>query len=388
MENILSEMEATLGASALSRNLTSLRLPIVTGTEPATSTAIQVLDILNTLYMPLVIYMGLVGNILSFVTFFFTHLKSRTSSLYMGSLAISDSGYLCVLSFVWLNERGINVYQQGWCQLLVFLSSAFGCWSVWLTVSFTAERFVAVRYPLWRLQMASKLRPKVTIMLTALFSFAFNSYLLLFVGVNDTDHGSPECSLNSDYENALYYINILDTIITLIVPFVLITVMNFMIARAIYLFYARYKQQRNICRPGHSSKDSLDASPTKPDVSNSSSTVAHATQISVTRMLLLVSTVFILLNLPSYVIRIYVFVLSLSDSITGSEPYVLQRYFMLLYYTNFAINFVLYNASSRMFRVTLCDYVQNRWSAIRDTLGTWKSNLTHSSTSQNEDIII
>ncbi|CAN7939303.1 unnamed protein product, partial [Ixodes hexagonus] len=73
------------------------------------STAIQVLDLLNSVYMPVVIYLGLVGNLLSLVTFLFTHLKLRTSSLYMGSLAISDSGFLFVLSFAWLNEQGFNV---------------------------------------------------------------------------------------------------------------------------------------------------------------------------------------------------------------------------------------------------------------------------------------
>lgn len=87
----------------------SRRGPAAVGMSPA----VQMLDLLNTLYMPLVIYLGLVGNILSLIAFLFTHLKSRTSSLYMGSLAISDSGFLFVLSFAWLNERGVHVSEKG-----------------------------------------------------------------------------------------------------------------------------------------------------------------------------------------------------------------------------------------------------------------------------------
>ncbi|CAN8023125.1 unnamed protein product, partial [Ixodes persulcatus] len=49
----------------------------------------------------------------------------------------------------------------------------------------------------------------------------------------------------------MYYITIIDTVLTLIVPFLLLTVMNFMIARSIYLFYGRYRQQRAFCREGH-----------------------------------------------------------------------------------------------------------------------------------------
>ncbi|CAN7994629.1 unnamed protein product, partial [Ixodes pacificus] len=49
----------------------------------------------------------------------------------------------------------------------------------------------------------------------------------------------------------MYYITIIDTVVTLIVPFLLLTVMNSMIARSIYLFYARYRQQRAFCREGY-----------------------------------------------------------------------------------------------------------------------------------------
>ncbi|XP_077529613.1 uncharacterized protein LOC144142057 [Haemaphysalis longicornis] len=366
------------------------------------SVAIYILDLLNAAYMPIVIYFGLIGNVLSLLTFLFTYLRNRTSSLYLGALAASDSGFLIVLSFAWLSERGINVYQQGLCQLLVFLSSAFSCWSVWLTVSFTAERFVAVRYPLWKLQTSSaKIRPRVVIGATALMSAVFNAHLLLFVGVNDGEF--PECNLHAEYENVLYYLNILDTVLTFIVPFALIAFMNFMIGRSIYLFYARYKLQRSTS--GHSSDDKKSFATTSSKNQNatvvsvdgtttatSGGGIPHATQISVTRMLLLVSTVFMLLNLPSYAMRIYVFVLSLRHSETdvalNSLPFVLQRYFMLLYYTNFAINFVLYNASSRMFRIALCDYVRGRWIALRESIGAMRSSLGRSSTSQNEDIVI
>ncbi|KAH6924648.1 hypothetical protein HPB50_021789 [Hyalomma asiaticum] len=366
------------------------------------SVAIQVLDFLNVAYMPIVIYMGLIGNILSLVTFLFTKLRSRTSSLYMGSLAVSDSGFLIMLSFAWLHERGINVYQHGLCVVTVFFTAVFSCWSVWLTVSFTAERFVAVRYPLWKLQTSSpNRRPRLVIGATAFLSLALNAPLLLFVRVGDGEYS--DCGLHPEYESALYYLNIVDTVITFIVPFLLITFMNFMIGRAIYLFYLRYKKQRGPsdiqmeCRDfaSSTSRRNGDTVVSKDGTitATSGGGIAHATQISVTRMLLLVSTVFIILNLPSYVMRIYVFLLSLGHSelpatAHNSLPYVLQRYFMILYYTNFAINFVLYNASSRMFRVTLCEYMQGRWLALRESMAGMRSSLGRPSTSQQEDIII
>ncbi|KAK8761383.1 hypothetical protein V5799_027350 [Amblyomma americanum] len=274
----------------------------------------------------------------------------------------------------------MQVYRPGLCQLLVFLSSAFACWSVWLTVSYTAERLVAVRRPLWRLQLGSAklLRPRYVVLATALFSFCFNAPLVFFVRVHSGPDEVAECSLAPEYENALYYMNILDTVLTLIVPFFLITTMNAMIGRSVYLFYARYRRQRMGCdgsRPlGETSGPPASRKSAEGNTENhtaptaiSGGGMAHSTQIGVTRMLLVVSTAFVLLNFPSYVMRIYVFALSIGgvDGSTGSLPYVLQRYFMLLYYTNFAINFVLYNASSHMFRVALREYLSSRLKTLR-----------------------
>ncbi|KAH7986759.1 hypothetical protein HPB52_024740 [Rhipicephalus sanguineus] len=320
------------------QNMPSRRQRVGAASPSHPSVAIQVLDFLNAVYMPAVIYLGLVGNVLSLITFLLTKLKNRASSLYMGALAISDSGFLIILSFAWLNERGINVYQHGLCLVTVFFTSVFSCWSVWLTVSFTAERFVAVRYPLWKLQTSSpSRRPRLVIGTTAILSLALNAPLLLFVRVGDGEYS--DCSLHPEYESRLNG----NTVI---------------------------------------SKDGT-------ITATSGGGIAHATQISVTRMLLLVSTVFMLLNLPSYVMRIYVFLLSLGhsdlpDAKHSSLPYVLQRYFMLLYYTNFAINFVLYNASSRMFRSTLCEYMQGRWHALRESMAGIRSSLGRSSTSQTK----
>ncbi|KAH9379871.1 hypothetical protein HPB48_006113 [Haemaphysalis longicornis] len=62
-------------------------------------------------------------------------------------------------------------------------------------------------------------------------------------------HGHPAVSYF--IYSILYYLNIVDTVLTFIVPFALIAAMNFMIGRSIYLFYARYRLQRRAS--GHNS---------------------------------------------------------------------------------------------------------------------------------------
>ncbi|KAG7197920.1 hypothetical protein KM043_016157 [Ampulex compressa] len=84
--------------------------------------------------------------------------------------------------------------------------------------------------------------------------------------------------------------------------------------------------------------------------SSSRNLVSTRSQQSITKMLLLISTVFILLNLPSYVIRLCVFFFTLARKDTPALLWCLQQFFMLLYYTNFSINFLLYAMCGITFR--------------------------------------
>ncbi|XP_042223642.1 uncharacterized protein LOC121867686 [Homarus americanus] len=67
-------------------------------------------------------------------------------------------------------------------------------------------------------------------------------------------------------------------------------------------------------------------------------------------MLLIISTVFILLNLPSYVMRAYGFFWCGERCEKSALFYTLQQTFTLLFYTNFAINFLLYCVTGQNFR--------------------------------------
>jgi len=69
-------------------------------------------------------------------------------------------------------------------------------------------------------------------------------------------------------------------------------------------------------------------------------------------MLLLVSTVFLLLNIPSHAVRVYVFLKSTVDpSYVPDRLLVLvQKIIQHLFYVNFATNFLLYSASGKAFR--------------------------------------
>ncbi|KAH9380507.1 hypothetical protein HPB48_013942 [Haemaphysalis longicornis] len=92
-----------------------------------------------------------------------------------------------------LNKRGL-------CQGILYFSSAFSFWSVWLTVTFTAERCLAVQCPLWRLQLGTRSRARATVAATAMASFLLNAYLLLLTDVVVYEDGTSACNHRPEFE--------------------------------------------------------------------------------------------------------------------------------------------------------------------------------------------
>uniref|UniRef100_A0A8D8UM52 Neuropeptides capa receptor n=1 Tax=Cacopsylla melanoneura TaxID=428564 RepID=A0A8D8UM52_9HEMI len=383
---------------------------------------LSIIDLFSVYYIPVIAFVGLVGNALSCIVFLNTHLKLRSSSYYLAALAMADFSYLSVLLFGWSdNNMNLEVFnREGWCQTLVYLSSVFSFLSVWLIVAFTVERFIAVQYPLHRPHICTVARAKTVILCLTAASFLLHVYCFLTAGLV-TNEAGVICDLREGYEEVMRYINILDTIVTLILPIVSIVVMNTMITRNLLIFGRRFRQEKmslaitcshldhNHLHHSHSSSTSgksikngvdnfhgisrigsrhsscnsgrilgystqstvVNLAPTvrmsnlNHDINHNakysgSNLVSTRTQQSITKMLLLISTVFIILNLPSYLIRLYVFVKhSLYRQATPPLMWCLQQFFMHLYYTNFSINFLLYSMCGITFRKCLYQLMRN-----------------------------
>ncbi|CAL4060917.1 unnamed protein product, partial [Meganyctiphanes norvegica] len=65
---------------------------------------------LNMYYIPFLIVVGFVGNLLSCVVFLNTRLRMRSSSYYLAALAVADVSYLFILFLVWLDMLGFNTF--------------------------------------------------------------------------------------------------------------------------------------------------------------------------------------------------------------------------------------------------------------------------------------
>ncbi len=210
--------------------------------------AVQCLNFFNFYYLALIIFLGMVGNTLNFLVFTRTHLKLRSSSYYLAALALADLGYLLTPMVAWLNQVGIDLFNRlGFCQAMVYGSSVFSCLSVWLTVAYTFERLIAVQYPLQRPFMCTVHRAKIIIGVLTVVTFSVHIYSLFTAGITEDVSGSGRkmCGLKPDYYQLMHVVNVVDTVVTLVIPLVLIVVMNALIAKNLIVFNRSFKKSHN-----------------------------------------------------------------------------------------------------------------------------------------------
>ncbi|XP_074037844.1 G-protein coupled receptor [Leptinotarsa decemlineata] len=349
------------------------------------------LNFIHMYYIPVVIVVGFVGNVLSCLVLLTTHLKLRSSSYYLAALAVADTGYVFCIFVVYCTSNNIfDIFNKnGFCQVLMYLTYVCSFLSVWLIVAFTVERFIAVQYPLKKPYICTVSRAKIIVLSLTAVALIFHFYIFLIVNIVE-----EQCQLVPEYQKVAGYINYVDTILTLVVPVVLIVGMNTMIA--ISLFRFRKKMQDDIgenradSEPTgfYNTSNSQSTSSTKKsrechslqdmEVSEPKKTAAvknnyerrqysrihvkksarHGMSIqiqhNINKMLLVISSVFIALNLPSYLLRICVYFEEIIYGDFGLSYFeCIQQFAMVLYYTNFSINFLLYTMCGETFRLCL-----------------------------------
>ncbi|KAI5637018.1 7 transmembrane receptor (rhodopsin family) domain-containing protein [Phthorimaea operculella] len=215
-------------------------------------------------------------------------------------------------------------------RIFIYVTYVTTCLSAWLVVAFTVERFVAVLYPLQRNAICTVKRARHIILSIVLAALLLNVPVLRFAKASQ-----HQCSIDYEYLDDAERFNLVDTIVTLLVPLTVIIIMNTWIMIGV----CRLERVRLMLR----------TAPARPPA-------CPRSQQRVTRMLLLVSSVFVVLNMPAYVVRIIAYAKDISGA--GHEDgeqwmSTLQQLSIMFFNTNFGINFILYCLSGQNFRRAL-----------------------------------
>ena len=296
-------------------------------------------------------------------------------------------GYLLCLLLTWLSYWRIDVvHKQPWCVVSVYLTYICSFLSVWIVVSFTVERFIIVMFPFHGRNILRTRNAKRVIACLTVVAFCIYSPITFTTGTVEM-MGIRHCTSYMKYMDFLVIFTYIDTVITLVMPSITVIILNSLIGYFIYragLVFSRLasiqlqwiekqhtalssnRSSNTICtdissgdRCSKERKTSIFSNKFR-KASNqimqrrrkdSLSSVQNRHMKS-TKMLLIVSTVFLVMNLPAHAIRIQqVFLQMMEKSYRPSvNEEAISELVNLVYHSNFAINFFLYSLCSKNFR--------------------------------------
>ena len=336
---------------------------------PTTSLAVQAAKLLRRICIPIIIAIGLCGNTLSLMVFSTQSMKKKSCSVFLGSMAAVDNVFLLSLLITWFDgEIATIITHDLSCQLLIYFTYVTSFLSVWFIVGFTLERFIAIRFPLKRQTMCSVRREKIVVVCMSLFAAALYNFSFWAAGMQKFDNNQG-CLLYSKYFHFLNIVTWVDSVLTMVLPFFIIIIVNSLVLKTILhnpfrVTSASNRSYRtsNFKCSGQQRHQAM-SKPPSPTIVRKTWYSGIQTQLfkskrpkcRVARTLMLVSMTFLGLNLPSHAMRLY----NLFSSVVTDHCFISEEYFfiqeltLILYYATFSCNFVIYTLCGHNFKKSL-----------------------------------
>lgn len=273
---------------------------------------------------PVLLAIGLVGNILSLVVFQDDGLRSKISTLYLRAMSVADFGALIFgLLPMWMIHQfnyDITIQHDVSCMIRNFAFYSFADISIWLICALNFDRLIAVRMPHQTKRICTHGRTCIIIGFIGFLACLKNFTVLITRQVVTFDNSTVKCT-DSGEVNVYYNEYIRPWLVIILVkvfPFVFICFCNFMIIKHVNKMKKELATMiQTVSWRKHVSKYKL---------------------TSMTVMCLTISLVFLVLTFPSALLlvgRPYWI-----DSCSGYS--VAKAIGSLCQYTNNSINFVLY----------------------------------------------
>jgi hypothetical protein len=244
-----------------------------------------------------------------------------------------------------------------------------------MVLAFTAERFFAVNFPLKHMSRCTPRFSRTIILTIVTPALLFYIYPSFFASEVDK-YG--QCREKESHVRYLNLVNIIDTILTMFLPFILVSILNVLIIRKLFCSNtfrkhvfdngSSYQFQRTSKWTQYYTCSLDKQEKNKVCIEKSSSTIRKKqqlrhesarrhilTELRLTKMLLAISLTCLSLNFPSYYLRLTFFYEQTKDDLTISETYTiftLYRDVLLHYlsYLSYSINIFIYILFGANFR--------------------------------------
>ncbi|CAF1387937.1 unnamed protein product [Rotaria sordida] len=347
------------------------------------STFIQYLQLV---YVPCLALLGICGNIICAIIFSSKSLRRVRSSSFLLVLAISDVFFSFDLLPGWINTCFVRSLYYGAniiCKIQTYIAFVASFLHIWMVLAFTAERFFAVNFPLRHMSKCTPTVSHTIILMIVIPVLLFYIYPSFFASEIDI-YG--QCREKENHVHYLKYINIIDTIMTMFLPFIFVSIINILIIKKLFCSNtfrqhvfengSSYQYRRTSYWTPYDTNSIKKQEKMKISVDKPSSMIHRKrhcnestrrhilTELRLTKMLLAISLTCLSLNFPSYYLRLIIFYEQTKDNLKTNENFsvfTLYRDVLLHYmsYLSYSINifiYILFGANFRraLKRIFLC----------------------------------
>ena len=327
---------------------------------------------------PLLLFLGTVGNILSFVILMQRPMRKFSTYIYLAVLSVTDTLVLYVgLLRLWTQEiSGHDIRNLNWvCKVINVIGYTVSDYSVWLIIAVTVERYIAVCHPLRAHSMCNRKRALTVISFLLCLMFTINLHFFWTADVVSYQHGDEmieQCAGLDAFKTLVVDIwPWVDAIIYSFLPFVSILVLNALIIRQVI----RARRHRTELQSSSVYREQKHARQ------------QQESNYKLTVMLLTISFTFLLTTLPVNISLIATAFWNpyVKDLKVVAKFTLIRTITELLMYTNHSMNFFLYCATGQKFRQQLGWLLCRRF--MRNPFGgnpVFRNNTTqHSRLSEN-----
>ena len=105
--------------------------------------------VLYTYVLPAIVFAGLLGNVMTiYLILMDKQMRKVSSSVYLSSLLVSDTGVLVNLFLVWTEVLGFTPnHVPAICKISPYWAYVFGFLSIWYVVCIAVETFIIICHP-------------------------------------------------------------------------------------------------------------------------------------------------------------------------------------------------------------------------------------------------
>ena len=332
--------------------------------EVETFLTYKVATFIATYWFPILVPIGLIGNTLSFLVMIKPNNRQLSTCNYMAALSINDNIMMILaIDAYLLTEVKVHILNESECKFLAYLHLLFLQNSTFQVLAMTVDKFIAIKWPHKVAIYSSAKRTRQTTTGIFVCVLIYNiPHLFSSRLVGDQCLGYVDGGIFTKVYSWLSFV------INGVVPFTMLMYMNLIIVRTVRgsrKMFHRTNPSTN-CVKGSANAESEARQGTKKSAEN-----------QLTKMLLLVTTLFLILLIPTYFRFIYLTLVKRDTPAKFAGSMLFYQATYKLYHTNNGVNFFLYCISGQKFR--------NDLKAILHCVGksSWSSNVDRNELESN-----